>query len=204
MFTTCRNESDLQCTDKNTIKILPHAMDFFFFKTGSWWVYEQEGTGKRDSIYVGYHNIQTSNAVSAKKNCGCGKGKCVQNANTSFFSDKSKDKSLYGFRIGSSLEEGDYTIMEGGSTYVNYSGYRITYQNNQYDKQSPTYGTYEDLESITVKGRIYTDILHHYYTQSDNIPDWQHEAWYARNIYLVKFRLWDGTTWNLVKYNIVQ
>lgn len=179
-------------------------MDFFFFKTGSWWVYEQENTGKRDSVYVGYHNIGTDNAVAGKRNCGCGKGKCVQIANTSFFNDKYKDKSLYGYTIMSLLEEGEYDIGEGGKVYNNPSGYRITYHNNMYDKESPSYGTYEDMPSVEVNGKTYTDILHLYYSNQDNIGDWLHEAWYARNIYLIRFRLYDGTTWNLVKYHIVK
>ncbi len=204
LFTTCRSEYELQCTDKNIVKVLPHAMDFFYFKTGSWWVYEEETSGEKDSVWVGLHQTKTSNATVSKRDCHCGKGKCVEEFSTSFFSSNAKGKSLYGFNIGSSLIEGEFTIMEGGNIYKNASGYRITYRDYKYDKESPTYGIYEDLDSIVVNGKTYKDILHHYYPKQDNIPDWQHEAWYARNIYLVKFRLWDGTTWNLVKYNINQ
>ncbi|MGZ5245445.1 MAG: hypothetical protein ACXWD4_16100 [Bacteroidia bacterium] len=205
LFTTCDKKNYFQCTSRNTTPILDHAMDYFFFKTGSWWVYEEESSGERDSVWVGLDGIKSDESTAAKRDCNCGGGRCTQEAWVSFYSKKHDGNSIYGFRIYSDFEEDGVTdILESGRIYNNASGHRITYRGKEYNKQSPTYGTYEDLESITVKGKTYTDILHHYYTQQDNIPDWQHEAWYARNIYLVKFRLWDGTTWNLVKYNIVK
>ena len=204
IFCTCRSESELQCTNANTVRIIPHALDFFYFKTGSWWVYEEETTGERDSIWVGIDISETSNATKAKTECNCGRGKCVENKSISFFSRKANGQSLYGFRISSGLIEGNFEIGESGKIYDNPTGYRIMYINNQYLKESPGYGVFEDLSSIEVRGKTYNNILHLYYTNQTNIPDWLHEAWYARNIYLVKFRLWDETTWNLVDYHIVK
>lgn len=206
---SCRSESKVECNDANTIKILPHAMDFFFFKTGSWWVYEEENTKERDSIWVALNEVTTSNGPSAKYECQCGFGKCVQTAYLTFYNKEFNEiegRAYIYSKINSSFREGEYDILEGGMSVNN--GYidRMTYKHNMYVTEKYPNGIYEDLPFIEVKGKKYSDILHLYYdiAKSPNIQDWMHEAWYAKNIYLVKFRKSDSTTWNLVKYNIVK
>src|SRR5690606_4941701 len=82
LFAGCRDdygfsdEYKLVCTDENTNKINQHALGFFFFKTGSWWVYEEEKSGKLDSVWVFKHTGTKENEVSTKQYCGCGYGKC--------------------------------------------------------------------------------------------------------------------------------
>lgn len=40
------------CTDYGTCETAISAKEFFVFKTGSWWVYEEESSHERDSLYV--------------------------------------------------------------------------------------------------------------------------------------------------------
>jgi len=44
--TTCPTSSGAGCEDIQNVK------HFFYFKVGSWWVYEEENSGTRDSVYV--------------------------------------------------------------------------------------------------------------------------------------------------------
>lgn len=44
--TTCPTEGGAGCEDIQNVK------HFFYFKVGSWWVYEEESSGLRDSVYV--------------------------------------------------------------------------------------------------------------------------------------------------------
>jgi hypothetical protein len=44
--TTCPTGGGADCEDVNNVK------HFFYFKVGSWWVYEEENSGLRDSVYV--------------------------------------------------------------------------------------------------------------------------------------------------------
>jgi hypothetical protein len=44
--TTCPTGSGAGCEESQNIK------HFFYFKVGSWWVYEEESSGVRDSVYV--------------------------------------------------------------------------------------------------------------------------------------------------------
>ncbi|GAB5417878.1 MAG: hypothetical protein Crog4KO_23740 [Crocinitomicaceae bacterium] len=43
---TCPTSSGAGCEDIQNVK------HFFYFKVGSWWVYEEENSGARDSVYV--------------------------------------------------------------------------------------------------------------------------------------------------------
>jgi hypothetical protein len=44
--TTCPTSGGAECEDIQNVK------NFFYFKVGSWWVYEEENSGVRDSVYV--------------------------------------------------------------------------------------------------------------------------------------------------------
>jgi hypothetical protein len=44
--TTCPTGGGAECEDIQNVK------NFFYFKVGSWWVYEEENSGVRDSVYV--------------------------------------------------------------------------------------------------------------------------------------------------------
>ena len=86
-FNTCKRDGlFFKCKPENTIKIPPHAMDFFYFKTGSWWVYECEQTGYRDSLYAINNFFVVENYKGAKKECNCAWGKCFQNGGVQFYS----------------------------------------------------------------------------------------------------------------------
>lgn len=45
-YETCPDSGSANCENVQNIK------NFFYFKVGSWWVYEEETSGERDSIYV--------------------------------------------------------------------------------------------------------------------------------------------------------
>lgn len=46
------------CTGGGTCRSVLEAKEFFLFKEGSWWVYEEETTHERDSQYVyDYQNV---------------------------------------------------------------------------------------------------------------------------------------------------
>src|SRR4051812_32716322 len=82
---TCRNDNNLVCTDKNTVKLCQAAKDFFFFKKGSWWVYKEQLTGVTDSVWVSEDSdIKENESASAKRACNCGWGKCDESLQVRF------------------------------------------------------------------------------------------------------------------------
>jgi hypothetical protein len=54
MGVSCKDKkpSGSSCTDPNFCQSVLAAKDFFVFKIGSWWVYEEETSHERDSMYV--------------------------------------------------------------------------------------------------------------------------------------------------------
>ena len=62
MFSTCKKKEDKQfCSNNpNECKSVLEAKDYFAFKVGSWWVYEEENSGLRDSCYVTHGNVSDS------------------------------------------------------------------------------------------------------------------------------------------------
>ncbi|MGZ5280982.1 MAG: hypothetical protein ACXWEY_01780 [Bacteroidia bacterium] len=208
VFSTCNKDEESFCTDNRTTKILPHQKDFFYFKTGSWWVYEEEKTGEKDSIWI---VLDTHERFRGHPEIMFSNRRCTEKFQIIFLNKKynNLDSGAYiQLDIWSSFIRGEFDVMEGGKLSKGQYNTRISYRNSEYVKDwysdSNTY--FEDITSIQVKGKIFNNILH-----IDRDPmkphegyDWLQEAWYAKDIYLVKFRKTDSTTWNLIKYNIVK
>jgi hypothetical protein len=209
IFSTCRKDDESFCTDDRTTQILSHQRDFFYFKTGSWWVYEEEKTGEKDSIWVA---SDTHERFRGHPEIMFSDRRCTEQYQMSFLNKdfNNLDSSVYlQLTIASSFIRGDYVVEEVGEAVG--SGYltRIAYRNDIQDTTRYPNGHYAYLSSVDVKGKTYADILHLYYKPKPAedkgiIQDWLHEAWYAKNIYLVKFTKSDSTTWNLIKYNIIK
>jgi hypothetical protein len=204
---TCRNDEDLVCTDKNTYKIHPRALDFFFFKEGSWWVYEERTFGYRDSIWAARDQIKSVNPPnSGKRTCKCGWGHCVQEANTYFENEKFNLNTtggfLFAYNLGVAPFDQSVEIIDDGGTYFTSEYKRWVVKNGVITSGSDKIQL-EALDSILVNGTLYKDIIHTWYEDPGSANDWLLEAWYAKNFHLVKFRDSKGI-WELQKCNIIQ
>lgn len=190
----------------------PHAWDFLIFKEGSWWVYKEEKTSEMDSIWVKSFERNLDPATAEIRICGCGGDSCLEKVRMAFASSRYKNQDLYTRDLITYFTRGKLFVFDSSEVLDKLPQQRFEYGNDKYYKNMPfngwgeNYGVYEDMDSIMLEGKVYKDILHHrYHKQIDaDIYDWMDESWYARNIYLVRYRLQDGTVWNLVKYNIVK
>lgn len=207
MFSACKKEENLVCTDKNTVKINQHALDYFYFKEGTWWVYEEETTGEIDSIWVTGGSKYYHNPWELKKYSNCNRGKCVEVAFVQFESEEhnwsNNNDFLYRYRIEAGWENGESSVSAGSGAYFSSSNTRLTYKSNKPVSPTGAEAVVINLDSVFVKDQTFNDIMYMYYPP-ESVGDWLQEAWYAKNIYLVKFKRSDSTTWSLVKYNIVK
>lgn len=65
LFMQCKNKFDEKkyCVKApSDCKTVQEAKDYFAFNEGSWWVYEEETSGERDSCYVTYGSNNTSSS----------------------------------------------------------------------------------------------------------------------------------------------
>ena len=207
LLTCKKDDSDLVCTDANTIKPAKDAIDYFYFKKGTWWLYKEDSTMITDSIWISRDSIYPENYTSLKQHCGCGTGKCSNHYLITFSNrihNPSTGKPLNGIGIVTSFSSGEGDVLEGSDYCYLGSGIRIAYKTDKYRTPTDQGAILENIDSIKVSSHVFKDIIHQYYPSQNNIPDWLHEAWYARNMYLVKYRKYDGTNWSLINYHIVK
>ena len=199
-------ENPSECVDIRSVK------DFMFFKVGTWWVYEEETTLVRDSVFVveasedtGTYNFQfkTENSLSDynivywPEYYGSGNNDCVENGliHTNCLSvRRSKQKP------GDFVAENDcffYTLDEGDFDYTSvgdapdYISYKLIVEDviTNFQLSGNNLGfTYRMFEEKT--------------TIENNQPT---THYYSKNIGLVrKELLTSGQVWNLVDFYIVQ
>ncbi len=217
LATSCYYSKDknLVCTEGNTVKMVQHAVDYFYFKKGSWCVYVCKQTGKRDSVWVGSVSTEISNALASKRDCDCSWGKCYEDRSVAILSTTSvklgrQDFLFYGMGY-SSLErkgnDGLFEVRESFDLYDNhYPGYKLDYDGSKnFLPVSGLNATLETIDSLTINNIQFKEVMKYSYPGVANPPDWYYEAYYAKNIHLIKYMMHkDSSVWELEKYNIVK
>lgn len=193
-----------ECTPDITIPFPQDALDRFYFKSGTWWVYEEiNNPGMEDSVWVIMNQKNTSSpdeSVFGQINTQ----KCYDNHITSTKSARFGEIKCW-MQIKDPYDGFDYSkeffeIIEQpkGSEPI----YRLTLEGKNY-KNENSYGDKISLiDSISTQLYTHYNALHFEKTQS--LFDYLQEAWYIKNIGLVKFERVDGSEWELVRYSIVQ
>jgi hypothetical protein len=181
------------------------AKDFFVFKVGSWWVYEEETTHERDSMYVtesynsnGYDflvKIKSSLTdfeyiywpIYAGGNNACSetspvRGKCI-------YIKRSKGKpgefigEDYCFFVNFKIDDGIFIS-------------NINFPNNKLRVQEISSNYTLDNLSFNQTVKMFED---HTFIESNNPTN----HYFARNVGLVRKELLDSNqVWNLVSYHI--
>jgi hypothetical protein len=178
------------------------AKDFFLFKEGSWWVYEEEMTHERDSMYVNLYTGGTNYQMQ------------IKSARTDYeyfyfpvYSESpncSQTNPVYGKCVlvkVNKAKPGDF-VGEGVSFFVNFKkgdseySFNTEYANNQIIVSEIFQGyTLGELSfGQTVK-------IHELNTYIEGIQPTNH--YYSKGIGLVRKELLDSNqVWNLVSYHI--
>ena len=206
-FTQCRKDKNIpfceqypdQCVSMHRIK------DHYYFKTGSWWVYEEQNTGAIDSQWVSkswsdgckfdysinnsqnnYENNYWTKLLTNGENCGV-----IKKNETGAFIIQNKTKQ--GDYVGE-LKISHFYYRENDSVY-NY----VPYAPNNYSRLIKIHKQFE------VDNEIYNYVLE-YYIESDPLEEFQSTKYfYAEHIGLIKKELIDSNMiWILLDYNIEQ
>lgn len=206
-FIQCRKDEPIpfceqfpdQCVEMERIK------DHYYFKKGSWWVYEEQNTGAIDSQWVvdswsnlcdfeltinnslnNYNIIYWDKVLTNGQNCGY-----VDKSETSAFVRLNKTKP--GDYVGQ-LNLAGFFYKKGDSVY----NYVSSISNNQ----SRLVNIYPEMH---IGNYNYKDVLE-FYLEVDPIENLQQTKYfYASGVGLVKRELIDSNqTWLLKKYNVVQ
>jgi|GEM_PF-2317358 len=195
-----------ECTPDITVPFPQDALDRFYFKTGTWWVYEEiNNPGMEDSVWVTKNEVITEppnpkiyGKINTRK---CYSAYYVHIVNSRYgsllikmgisspFDGFDYEKEFFGVgAIGELSNNIDLCIANlDGDSYreKNCDDNRISIDN-----------------SIMVQSQQYHEALH--LLKDKGTWDYLDEAWYVRHIGLVKYKRADGSEWELVRYNIVQ
>jgi hypothetical protein len=179
------------------------AKDFFLFKEGSWWVYEEETSHLRDSLYV----TQSSNSNGYDFSCQIKSnltqykydywpvyagGNCSQTSpiqQKCVFIKRSKGKP------------GDF-VGEGYCFFVNYrtgdylGSYNTSFENNTIKVTAQT-----DIYMLGELNFQKTIVIHELNTFVEGQQPTNH--YYSKNVGLIRKELLDSNqVWNLVSYHV--
>ena len=196
------------CTEGGTCRSVLLAKDFFLFKEGSWWVYEEETTHERDSQYVyEYYNsgswdfsmrvhstLEDYNyqfwpvyADGAKEECSESEPVSERCINIFKYKGKSGDYIGEGKCFFINYKIGDWSY----APQVNNPDNKITLSNIFSSYQLPLLNFENVIEITEVKSLIE--------------GNQQTKHYYVQNIGLIRKELLDSNqVWNLVNYHIEQ
>ena len=207
---SCRKDDEIpyceefpnDCVDVREVK------DYFYFNYGSWWVYEEENSGKRDSVYVIETFSDTSSYYFTTK-----VHSTYDDYNYRFWTngvtgDKYKnlvEKSIRSTNVvRSKTKSGDYVGEDACFIFYPKPGL-----------WAYTYGGHDITNNVLKIEEIYTDytILEKNFKDVVKVSE-EHTAveekqptlhYYSPNIGLIKKELLDSNQiWNLIDYNIVK
>ncbi len=208
-FLSCKEDKPKPYCEENPgqCQSVLEAKKFFAFKVGSWWVYEEETSGERDSMYVTEGNNDYTSydfdtriesaltgyeyhywPVYSGGNSSCSKSSPVQEKCLYIKRSKGKPEDYIGeaYCFFVNYRVGDYAYISGN----------IYFENNKIIV-SNIFSTYS-VQNITFHNVVE---FHELSTRVEGIQPTNH--FYSENVGLVRKELLDSNeVWNLVNYHI--
>jgi hypothetical protein len=181
--------------------------NYFAFKVGSWWLYEEENSGLQDSIFVKtYWSDENTFAFDVRLESamdGYGYHFFPQYINHSLCSqtEESEYKCLYIKR--SKSKTGDF-LGEANCFFINHLVNDFIYSaNNTNIDNRLTCSSITDV--YTLNGTDYGRTVVFHENNSVNEGKQETNHYYARGVGLIRKELIDSNqVWNLINYHIVE
>lgn len=206
VFSSCKEKKTYCEENPGECRSVLTAKQFFLFKMGSWWVYEEETSLERDSVYVteysnssGYDfDMRTHSTLEdynyhywpfyAGGNQSCSESNPVQGK--CLYINRSKGKT------------GEF-VGEDKCFFVNYrnGSWTYAYNNIYYENNKISVSNISSTYSIGSLNFSETVIIHELNTRIEGIQPTNH--YFAKNVGLIRKELLDSNqVWNLVSYHI--
>lgn len=206
-FNTCKDPDTptYECTPDITVLLPEKAVSMFFFKEGSYWIYQREDSLYTDSIWVTAAS-QEFYPVDTKVHFSFKGQKCYESRNTYF---KSKEAYFFSSNQYSLLERAPKnTNSYSEELFVLYDGWQKTSQirlgfvGDNIELINAYGDSVSHLDSVNISGKEYYDIS--VYKKKVNLPDYLKESYYAPGFGIIRFKDNYEAWWNLIRCNIVQ
>lgn len=204
---SCRDkdEPEYECTSDNTVLLPEKAVSMFFFKEGSYWIYQREDSLYTDSVWVTKATVGIFPVD--KKEYPYFKGqKCYESRNTYFASHQGYffDDNIYSLQNRAPKTTTTYSeeLFFLGDGWQKTSDIRLDFMGNEIERINAYGDSVYHKDSIEVSGEHYFDIT--MYKQMIQKPDYLIEAYYAPNKGMIRFKDTHDAWWNLIRYKIIQ
>jgi len=194
-----------ECTPDITVLLPEKVVSTFFFKEGSYWIYQREDGAYLDSIWVSKSSVGIY-PVNTKAHPNFKGKKCYEAKQTIFTS-----LSGYIFENNEYFIQAAYpkeTDDQNEEVFVVFDGWkktrdsRIFCQRNQFEGLNDIGDSIFEIQSLVVSGKKYSNVVH--YKKIAPRPYYLLEAYYAPGYGMIRTKDENDAWWNLVRYNIVQ
>jgi len=192
-----------------TVKYLPADIKAYgYFKSGSWWVYEEMTSHDLDSVYL-YSSVDTIITFDGSTGTKAGTYESIEMYAHSFFDE-------YNYNIWANTTWP--TI--GGKRALNrvkfkagdYEGKTITFFDklalNDYMTTGLVNGVVKLVDfkdSMPINNNTFYGVRKFYDTRNPNEQLSPTHFYYAKNVGLIRKEvIWQNKVWNLVRYHIIQ
>lgn len=200
-ISSCKKDKETVCSSENSVLLPKDALDRFFFRDSSYWIYRDSLSGALDSIWVWQSDLQILNM---EKTHPFSKGKCYQAGvtyyqsiwlnpyiieimpRTSKMGTEYKDE-VFDINIHQGVYFADFALLRGNN-YINFD---------------PELGIIDSISSLYVNGVVFNDILRKNNEDATQI-DLYYISYHVKNIGMVKFIRNDKSVWELIRYKIKQ
>ena len=171
-------------------------LSYVSFPVGSWWVYEEVNTGKRDSIYVVINNTLKKENRQDNNYYYQLEFRLKNNFGEYYFWAR-PDKNIF-------LNDTVYTCTEAYNlNNGTYTAIRFFYSKQRDTLYSINDNTYikNIFDTLILNSSLYTDI---YQIENSNqlYGNQIKSEYYSKNIGIIRKELFDSTIWELKKYFI--
>jgi hypothetical protein len=215
-LTTCQKAREKRWC-KNPIKIPQRVVDYFYFKEGTYWVYENETTHELDSQWVCYSKFDTiSPDDNLNKQCNCTGKHCYQKIDMSISSKKNNgcksEKAYLNYLINFDANQVSKFTKDFYVFNMMFSGAnRTTGFSYKFDNNDNWLGlsTIKDSINFNINNLIFTEGI--YQIDLSKLPTGQiyandiyQECLLARNIGYIRFKALDNNYWSLIRKKIVK
>ena len=196
----CKNDKPTICSSENTLRIPKDILDRFIFKDSTYWIYQDSASMQIDSVWV-YKNQYS--IINQDVENTLSKGKCFEYFLTYF---SSKLNNTYEINLncansafGTPIEQEIFDILYYKNKLV-VDGFSM--RGNKYIAIDTTDHKVFQVDSIKVNDITYKNIVLHVNISGGAF--FYSESYYAPNVGLIKYRLRNGSVWNLIRKNIKQ
>lgn len=201
---TCKKQPK---TCNGLIPLHPMAYDYFVYKPGSYWIYQEEKTGELDSAWIDYYNDldHWPYKMLGTKDCPCFKQITIVYRHSAFKSlrETQHPSAIISMQNKTNVSELVLTGIYDSMVLEERRFYGIA-DTGSFSKTTASWaGSVNMLESFA-NNATYKKVFHLKYPRYLPTYDWLVELYQAPHVGMVCFTDSKYRVWNLIRYKAIQ